>query len=419
MSSPNIEQSSEILSFFCQIDTYLGVKDYLRGGRCLRLIGINKKDFLKLSQQDIGHGVVSFVIDVDLWEFIRKAPENTWTFKQNDVLEQLHEYESQISKNTEWIYLELVEIPNGLSYFYTTFSEETPKRFTIKKITATQGPNLISLLPDSKDPLINASILSTEITTKGVDVFSAFHVGQGMCSAVYNDSSAILFDAGAGTPITRKRYLNKRKFRNDIITKLLDSRRIHYLVLSHYDYDHWRLIAWDNGLLSKIEEIIAPDSTNLSLAFFDQQIHGKLKQVGGFNVKFGSCLKVKSVRSQPKYTDSNGECLVTLITLNEQTALIPGDYVYERMANDNNPWIASLPLGQYSALIVPHHGDKASANKVPLPVSASSSKAFFSAGNHKGFNHPTVWSLNAHKQRQFVVSHPQNLTDIVEFQLIP
>lgn len=40
-------------------------------------------------------------------------------------------------------------------------------------------------------------------------LLNAYTVGQGMCSLLHNGDVGYLLDAGAGTPVTRKNYLDK------------------------------------------------------------------------------------------------------------------------------------------------------------------------------------------------------------------
>ena len=59
--------------------------------------------------------------------------------------------------------------------------------------------------------------------------------------------------------------------------------------------------------------------------------------------------------------------------------------------------------GRFSSVVVPHHGDSASKIAIPLPASPKSSIAFFSAGNHAGYNHPRTASINAHAKKTYDV----------------
>lgn len=399
----------EPLTFYCQVDTYLGVKDYLRGGRCVRLIGVDQADFASLNQQELGGGVTSFVLDIDLSEYIRKVRSTLWSRRRDELRAELDRWEIISLGERPWFRVDLEMDAKGASYFYTTFSAMEPERFKLLKVAQVKSLDLAALLEKvprttARMLLVNSSeafnIARVPIEMKGASPykFSAFHVGQGMCSAVYNDSHAVLFDAGAGTPVTRKRYLTEQYFLNGLNT-VIKSRSIPYLVLSHYDHDHWRLLAWDENLLNKVQKVIAPDVPGISVAFFDTKLLGRVHKWDSLCINLGSSGVVFGKRSEPKYPDANGECLVSLVILADRNALVPGDYVYQRMVSDGNAWIAGLQAMQFAAVIVPHHGDEASARNVPVPQ--NDAKAFFSAGNHKGYCHPAVESVTAHSKAGF------------------
>jgi len=243
--------------FYCQVDTFLGVKDYLRGGRCVRLIGVNKADYGALQQRDVGDGITSFVVDIDLAEYIRRVKSTLWSHRRRELPCRLSEWEDSSLSQRPWVRLEVEADPKGLSYYYPTFSSEAPTRFRLIKIEGLERLALASLLQRSARPMssimVNGIKEKFQIACMPAEVkgappykFSAFHVGQGMCSIAYNDSAAVLFDAGAGTPITRKRYLTEPNFINHL-HDLLETRTVQYMVLSHYDHDHWRLLAWDES----------------------------------------------------------------------------------------------------------------------------------------------------------------------------
>jgi hypothetical protein len=83
--------------------------------------------------------------------------------------------------------------------------------------------------------------------------------------------------------------------------------------------------------------------------------------------------------------------------------LLSGDFVYERMSRDRNRAIASMTRDRYDAVVVPHHGDEASSAQVVAPRQPLQSKAFFSAGTHTGYGHPTPASVESHRRKNFMV----------------
>ncbi|MDT4863190.1 hypothetical protein FQZ97_978840 [compost metagenome] len=121
-------------------------------------------------------------------------------------------------------------------------------------------------------------------------------------------------------------------------------------------------------------------------------------------------------RSDPQLLDSNGDCLITVFKRDEKLVLAAGDYVYARFAADNNSNIAALSRKVFSAVVVPHHGDAASANAVLS--SKAGAKAFFSAGTHQGYGHPTAVSLNAHKAARYAIVNNPTEADIVRVRLM-
>ena len=98
--------------------------------------------------------------------------------------------------------------------------------------------------------------------------------------------------------------------------------------------------------------------------------------------------------------------------------MFPGDYVYSRMASDSNPDIVALSSSTLDAVMVPHHGDAASASVSVVPALPLSTYAFFSAGTHSGYKHPTTASLGAHATAKFDNIDHHTWSDIRE-QPIP
>lgn len=426
MQNSNGSSKGEASVFYCQVDTFLGVKDYLRGGRCVRLIGVNESDYASLSQGVVGDGITSLVVDLDLAEYIRRFKSTLWSRRRYELPYWLAAWEDLSLSQRHWVRLEVQVDANGLSYYYPTFSYVAPTKFQLLNVDEVEGPELAPLLQRSARPpsfmrvngvneKFQVAPMPAEMKGASPYKFSAFHVGQGMCSVAYNDSTAVLFDAGAGTPITRKRYLTEPSFINGLRV-LLKKRTVQYMVLSHYDHDHWRLLAWDEDLRNKVMNVIAPDVPGVSVAFFDKKMVGKVHKWSSLNLKLGASGKVSARRSIPGKVDSNGECLVSLVNLGRSCALVPGDYVYMRIASDGDAWIANLKTLAYSAVIVPHHGDEASALNVP--TAANNAKAFFSAGDHTGYNHPHPASGRAHANAGYAGLHDGNQKHIVEVPLL-
>ncbi|MDG6396894.1 hypothetical protein RYA05_27825 [Pseudomonas syringae pv. actinidiae] len=86
------------------------------------------------------------------------------------------------------------------------------------------------------------------------------------------------------------------------------------------------------------------------------------------------------------------------------------------MRQDKNLLISGLANTSYTAIIVPHHGDSASSRGV-FAARNSQSIAFFSAGTHKGYNHPTAASLGAHRRGGFEEVSDKYQPNIVKVKL--
>src|SRR5262245_33014842 len=108
----------EPITFFCQVVTYLGVKDYLRGGRCVRLIGVNGADYAQLMRQEFGDGVTSHVLDVDLGDFVREVSPSHWSHWRNVLTQWLVVQEHQSLGGRPWLQLDVQPDPQGMSYSY-------------------------------------------------------------------------------------------------------------------------------------------------------------------------------------------------------------------------------------------------------------------------------------------------------------
>jgi hypothetical protein len=251
----------------------------------------------------------------------------------------------------------------------------------------------------------------------------AFHVGQGMCALVHNKRQGVLLDAGAAKPITRARYLDPAcGMVNELITMTERLNTLH-MVLSHTDLDHLRLLCWDPDLLDQVQSILLPQDAD-ALLIKDKAVAGKCRPTPSITLTLDkqACARLELVHSQPAKPDTNGTCLVTVFhDARGAQVLAPGDYVYARMATDQGgPPMNTMPGRAYHAVVVPHHGDEASAANVPAPaiVKGGQAKAFFSAGTYQNYQHPTSNSLLAHRQQGFqLVSNPA-CADILAVRLL-
>lgn len=304
----------------------------------------------------------------------------------------------------------------GNSYQYLAYGNTSISRIKIKSISfqSYQDPrfnniktalSIVRKLPKQKKT----------IQHQYSDTFSlkVYTVGQGMCSLLCNGKVGYLLDAGAGTPVLRGNYQNK-SIKNELSNDVSMLEEL-YLILSHLDSDHFRIIRWDSGILSKITTIFIP----YHLKWIDSNetsILGKVKGIKKLSVTSPN-LTLNTFRTEHHLnsTEKNDNELVTHLMLENKSILYPGDYTYDKIAKDSNDNTQSLQKLNYDLLIVPHHGDKESQYKIPNPKD-DSSRAYFSAGNHASWRHPTPESLNEHEllgYKNLVKNKDSDITTIV------
>ncbi|WP_439254092.1 hypothetical protein [Pseudomonas monteilii] len=413
-----LEECLEDNLFYCKIDTFRASKDYLQGGLCVRFIGIEAA-----SRNDFNHdeGVETFIIDIDLWKFAeilynRPPIRSTRHF--------IYAFEGISDQYDRWYALRIEPASYARNYLYSTFSEDQPRYFEIKELRFVEEPGLDVSAPSQSLTSMRASLISSgqwivdnpqsalldlrlEDKYFGGDfVLESFHVGQGMCSIVHDGTWGMLLDMGAGKPVLRPKYPT---LSNDlhIVTDRLKELN---LLMSHFDSDHWRILAWDTKLRNKISNIYVPSGSRPPV-FNDKNIKKKIVQVNDTFIRLSADAFLRIYRSDPSHSDSNGQCLVTTFYKGGKLALAPGDYAYHRFATDANAGIQELLSEIYSAVIVPHHGDLASAKAVVDCVPGS--PAFFSAGTHQGYNHPTTESVDEHFLKHFITIENKTEENIV------
>jgi beta-lactamase superfamily II metal-dependent hydrolase len=409
---PQMDNGRKPDGFMGMVDTYGATKDYLLNGRCVRFVAVEMADFGRI---DFDDGLSTFTIDIDYWLYCQqlfKVP--SWRDIRVDEWNKLEQMEEDPDARQNWYRIEIEQItPVAPNYFYKTFSDEAPKFFELRAVTPSTGPAVpgAPLVPEQQRA--TAALAYRSSGSRGF-FFDTFHVGQGMCSLVHDERYGVLLDVGAGKPVTRAAYL-KASLRNDLIGLINGLQQVD-LVLSHPDSDHWRILAWDPTVRAKIGSIYVPVGAR-SLAFRDQAVISKIREVGDLTIPLDGYSRLDLYRSDPLHRDSNGECLVAVFSRGRERVLAAGDYVYERLLTDRNGAVSSLHGLRYAGLVVPHHGDKASANRVVNPA-ASRSKAFFSAGTHQGYKHPTQQAIDAHRAKLFRVIKNPKQRNIVRVNLI-
>jgi beta-lactamase superfamily II metal-dependent hydrolase len=302
----------------------------------------------------------------------------------------------------------------GLSYHYPTFT------------SADVDPTFCTL--ENIEPVLASSPmpeLPTPPTADSVDLFlnnqpplplslHTFHVGQGMCSLLDDGVNGVLFDIGAGKPVIRRTYPT---IKNELVGSIAGLQSLN-IILSHADEDHWRILQWDSSIRAKVRHIFVPSGSR-SLSFQDRSIRGTIRSSGGFVHQLAGNGILSVTKAQPVQVDNNGICLISTIALPGVTTLLPGDYTYDRFITDINPAVRQLHSNSYDSIVVPHHGDARSSLNVPAPGTTRSRIpiAFFSAGTHQGYHHPTNVSLTAHTKAGYQnISNPTE-TNIVAVRL--
>ncbi len=398
------------VGFYAQVDKIQAIQDYSPRQSCIRLTGISVGDFQNRAFLE-DNGCQTYVIDISLEEFWRAfVPSAGWIsyrgWRQNFV----HWIGSY------WVFISFKSSKvETNSYAYAAFTESGPQYVIIKKIKI--------LTAKVRLPAVESGQLSIKSHASGAAALSAFHVGQGMCSVYTYAEHQFLLDAGAGKPVTRENYRsNKHRdgalFKNELRV-CLNQKNIN-VIISHLDYDHWCLLEWDLSIFSKLTEIYIPIRTS-TLALRSSAIVKKVRALDSCTVVFDQKNYLAVMRTQPYRSNKNGEGLVVVAVCNGLRALLPGDYVYERINSDLNTDLSALSSESYSAVVVPHHGDTASAQFVP-PACRSQMQhpaiAFFSAGTHARNRHPRQVSLDAHSDRGYDTVADRECPDIVEQRLL-
>jgi beta-lactamase superfamily II metal-dependent hydrolase len=379
--------------FYCRFESSENQSDYGEDLVAARFIGVRKFEF---SKESFEKGVTAYTLDIvesdsgpmfaNPQEFETRRSINV-TFDHLGLCDEHQSCPTCHKANDKWF--RVVFKHGGNSYIYPTFGDSEPRFVSLMSITQVKGPDLPSF------PLFSES--DWRSFGEGHYQCLGFEVGQGMATLICNDRNGFLIDAGAGTPIKRENYLAGKLSKNDLITEVANLE-IHF-VLSHGDADHWRLLGWDDKLRGQVTKYIVPDGVK-PVALFDKVVKGQVVELsptsGGMtSFVLGNNQSVRLYRTAPHAPTSNNDGIIVVFNSGDQKALIPGDCVYSEMMKDTN--CSMLLQNTYAAIVVPHHGDDASANNVPNASSGSHhAVAFFSAGNHATWDHPRQTSLDRH-----------------------
>ncbi|NRD81656.1 hypothetical protein FG484_02585 [Burkholderia pseudomallei] len=389
---------------YCKVEAVDANSDYSANTHCARLFGIPKWQFY--ASQDIwlrNDGFDVYLVDIE-WPM--------WLQHAGRIGGQKANYFDATDQWLEVVYSIDSGANDGPAYAYPLFTGSAPTFIRVVSITPVRGRAVPPpLLARGAAPVLPPSLPSPY-------VLDAFHVGQGMCSVFHNHKLGFILDAGAGTPVFRREYQEDSSFINRL-TPLIRNLTDVSMVLSHFDADHWRILDWDDEILARVNRIYVPNGV-ASLPFKSTVIKSKVTPIGNLilldDPAAGASLEV--TRSTPADSDKNGECLVAVCRTVGKSALLPGDYVYHRMASDRSSAIRSLVSQRYDAVVVPHHGDEASSKGI-FPPASMQSIAFFSAGDHKYYKHPRQESLDEHASNGYNVVEDHNTPHIKSRQVLP
>jgi len=405
---------------YAQVEQGNAIQDYPPFSPCLRLVGIDKPAFESEAFND-KQGCRTYFIDI-AWSYFSTlsfsgAMHGPFPFDAaawaSIPASLLDEWPDQL-----WIRIAYNRaLTETGAYYYEIFANEDQVDMSIDSLQLYVGA---AVAPPPVAPI------GPRTSKSQIFNLSAFHVGQGMCALLHGQSDGFLLDCGGGIPLKRSIYRKWLKapataaFKNEL------HNHINHLslqaIISHPDSDHWRLLDWDPVLFKATTDIFTPTGT-AALALKSSYAISKVSSLAGTTIVTngpGRGILLKAHRSNPAISDRNGECLVVEThsgRRGNEVSLFPGDYVYDRMSSDGNSAIAALSSSMLDALMVPHHGDAASAAVSVVPRASGLTVAFFSAGTHTGYRHPTRASLNAHSAAGFRTIDNHTCSDIVEYPL--
>jgi beta-lactamase superfamily II metal-dependent hydrolase len=174
-------------------------------------------------------------------------------------------------------------------------------------------------------------------------------------------------------------------------------------------------LAWDLHIRCKIRKIFVPNGAK-PIAFQDPAVIQKTFESDDIYFPLSTNSALHVLRSQPQNLNDNSDCLLAIFESAGKRALIGGDYVYRHYQSDGHAGINALHTLEFDALVVPHHGDAASA--MNIVTARPGAVAFFSAGTHQKYKHPKDVSRKAHLHARFAEICDPKCVDIVQRQLI-
>lgn len=404
--------SEEILTFVCCLDKANITLDYMAEHQGVRLNSFNRDEL-----NDDSTAVSTFSIDIKESEFYNRESKKGTLYVQRHF---------NSFKNSDcYILLKFKSSNDADGYYYRNYQtpDESKKEQDCEKIKIislafiypsnqlVKGHDLIQSFLSLK---INHTDINKDIS--GEIYLNSYSVGQGMCSLIHNGKEGVLLDCGAGKPILKPNY--KKLSTNKLIIDLNALSQVD-MILSHLDSDHHRLLSWDPNILKMVSNIYIPSNTN-DLFLKDKLTIKKVIACSMIKIKFANGF-LHSYRTQPASSskEKNDNALVTYISTEKEQVLAPGDYLYKYIHTDLCPRIAALKNNEYTYVIVPHHGDIESSKSILSPSKSILAIAFFSAGTHEKWKHPSTQSMDAHSASMFinVVDNENNDIDKIYFSL--
>jgi len=404
--------SEKILTFVCCLDKVNITLDYMTEHQGVRLNSFNRDELNENST-----AVSTFSIDIIESEFYNRESKNGNLYVQRHF--------NSLKNSRCYILLKFKSSNTADGYYYRNYQppedNKTDQEYTKIKIISlafvypsNQLVEKNHLIQNFLDQKINSTDINKEFN--GEIYLNSYSVGQGMCSLLHNGKEGVLLDCGAGKPILKPNY--KKLSTNKLISDLNALSQVD-MILSHLDSDHHRILSWDPSILKMVSNIYIPSNTN-DLFFKDKLTFQKVIACSMIKIKFAKGF-LHSYRTEPASfsTEKNDNALVTHIRTEKEEVLAPGDYLYKHIHTDLCPEIAALKNNEYTYVIVPHHGDIESGELILSPSKSILAIAFFSAGTHVGYKHPSTQSMDAHSASMFinVVDNENNDIDKIQFNL--
>ncbi|ELV7529523.1 hypothetical protein QMU90_003486 [Edwardsiella ictaluri] len=404
--------SEKTLTFVCCLDKANITLDYMPEHQGVRLNSFNRDEL-----SDDSTAVSTFSIDIKESEFYNRES------KRGNLYVQRHF--NNFKNGHCYILLKFKNSNTADGYYYRNYQapDESKKDQEYEKIKII---SLAFIYPSNQfvtknnliQTFLNKKKDHTDINKEmsGKIYLNSYSVGQGMCSLLHNEKEGILLDCGAGKPILKPNY--KKLSTNKLISDLNALSQVD-MILSHLDSDHHRLLSWDPNILKMVSNIYIPSNTN-DLFFKDKLTFQKVIACSIIKIKFANGF-LHSYRTQPSSfsKEKNDNELVTHISTEKEEILAPGDYLYKHIHTDLCPEIAALKNNKYTYVIVPHHGDTESSDSILSPSKSILAIAFFSAGTHVGYKHPSTKSMSAHNKLMFIniVDNENDDIDKIQFNL--